>query len=804
MRTQLFLAAALLLSGCGDKDDTGTVGYEGDAAGECSDGEDNDGDGAYDCDDPDCAATAECEPEEVEGDEDGECSDDVDNDGDGATDCDDDGCADSADCAEVEELEGDEDGECSDGEDNDGDGATDCDDPDCDEDAACANQAPGSPGVLLTPAEATTSDDLTCTVTVEATDPDGDPVSYSTAWVVDSELVYTGGETTWSHERTVKGQAIQCLMYATDGLDVGTPGTSSTVTILNSAPSIAAVAIEPSAPAAGELLRCSWTGYDDADYDDDASEVSWTIDGAAAGSGSVLDASIAGGQEITCSVTAHDGEDAGNTLSATVEVGNSPPALAAVWLTPTDADVLSTLRCTPGTTEDADGDTVTYTYAWSVDGAAIAHSSSSLDLDLSYEGAEVQCSVTPFDGTDRGTSVDSNVVTVQSGPVLEVDLSSWDFGVVDVGCTDTAALTITNTGTDDLLISSATITGDPELDHDIITPAVIGAGASRSWDLAFEPSDAAAFAASLVIASNDPRGSAGLALFGEGAWVSHAESEVADLDGILPQADIIIAVDRSGSMSTEIVGMTDGLPGLTDVLRDYGVDYQLAATVNDDGCIVGSELWIDDSFSDSDAMATMEEMVDLGGSYGGNTERAFMLLQATVEDTDPGDCNDGLMREDASLHLLGLSDEPEQSGSVSGLSWTDYVAYFQAYKTDPSQVVFHAIGGDYPSGCGGSSAYTGMYEATVATGGAFVSICTTDWEATMAELGEAMAPTLGEAPSFALDHEPADSSAIVVRVNGTDIAGSWTYDASSNSITVSASAIEDGDTIVIAYDGFGC
>ncbi len=92
----------------------------------------------------------------------------------------------------------------------------------------------------------------------------------------------------------------------------------------------------------------------------------------------------------------------------------------------------------------------------------------------------------------------------------------------------------------------------------------------------------------------------------------------------------------------------------------------------------------------------------------------------------------------------------------------------------------------------------------MATGGAFVSICTTDWEATMAELGEAMAPTLGEAPSFALDHEPADSSAIVVRVNGTDIAGSWTYDASSNSITVSASAIEDGDTIVIAYDGFGC
>ena len=34
--------------------------YEGDVAGECADGADNDQDGAWDCNDPDCAGAPEC------------------------------------------------------------------------------------------------------------------------------------------------------------------------------------------------------------------------------------------------------------------------------------------------------------------------------------------------------------------------------------------------------------------------------------------------------------------------------------------------------------------------------------------------------------------------------------------------------------------------------------------------------------------------------------------------------------------------------------------------------------------------
>lgn len=62
----------------------------------CDDGEDNDEDGATDCEDTDCAAAANC----VEA---GNCADEIDNDGNGDTDCDDAACADDEACAECGE-----------------------------------------------------------------------------------------------------------------------------------------------------------------------------------------------------------------------------------------------------------------------------------------------------------------------------------------------------------------------------------------------------------------------------------------------------------------------------------------------------------------------------------------------------------------------------------------------------------------------------------------------------------------------------------------------------------------------------
>ena len=84
----------------------------------CSNGVDDDGDGAVDCADSDCVNDPVCgDPREI-------CDNGLDDDGDGAIDCADPDCSSDPYCLAGHEL-------CTNGVDDDGDGATDCEDPDC-------------------------------------------------------------------------------------------------------------------------------------------------------------------------------------------------------------------------------------------------------------------------------------------------------------------------------------------------------------------------------------------------------------------------------------------------------------------------------------------------------------------------------------------------------------------------------------------------------------------------------------------------------------------------------------------------
>jgi hypothetical protein len=76
----------------------------------CSDGRDNDGDGRYDCFDTDCAGSTRCEFN---------CADRIDDDRDGMIDCADPDCRGTVTCRYFGEA-------CTDGLDNDGDGQVDC------------------------------------------------------------------------------------------------------------------------------------------------------------------------------------------------------------------------------------------------------------------------------------------------------------------------------------------------------------------------------------------------------------------------------------------------------------------------------------------------------------------------------------------------------------------------------------------------------------------------------------------------------------------------------------------------------
>jgi hypothetical protein len=261
--------------------------------------------------------------------------------------------------------------------------------------------------------------------------------------------------------------------------------------------------------------------------------------------------------------------------------------------------------------------------------------------------------------------------------------------------------------------------------------------------------------------------------------------------------DIIFAVDRSCSMDDDIINVQNNFGTFVATLASMDADYHVVATVEDNGCINGSDLYIDNSFSSSDATTTITSMINLGGSYGANTEMAFMLLESCLaESLSSGGCNYGLIREDATLALVGVSDEVEQSVN----DWSHYVGLFQGLKNDPDDVIIHAIGGDYPSGCGGNDPYTGMYEASVATGGLFLSICATDWGSHLEALAEGSAADLS---SFGLTEDPVPTT-IVVKLNGITTTVGWEYNESSNSIDFDQDYIpEGGSTIDVTYAVYG-
>ena len=387
-------------------------------------------------------------------------------------------------------------------------------------------------------------------------------------------------------------------------------------------------------------------------------------------------------------------------------------------------------------------------------------------------------------------------------PVIELTPETYDFGSLYIGCDADQTFEIENVGTADLVVSQVdftTATLDLVFDANEATngplPWTLSPGQIKQVTVSNIPYDEFQDVAYLMVDSNDPYTSTVMstiegtgALFGEGSDVYEQP--------IKGMTDIIFAVDRSCSMYDDIENVQNNFDIFVDTMDALDADYHVAATVEDNGCINGSDLYIDRDFDPADAKATITTMINLRGSYGSNTERGFMLLESCLANVGSGDCNDGLIRDDATLNLVGVSDEPEQSVN----NYTYYISLFQSLKDDPDDVIMHAIGGDYPSGCGSASAYTGFYEATVATGGLFLSICAVDWGSHLEDLAEGSTADLS---SFPLSQYPVPAT-IEIEVDGTTTTVGWTYNPSTNAIDFDSDYVpEGGSTIVIDYALFG-
>lgn len=311
------------------------------------------------------------------------------------------------------------------------------------------NLPPTAPEVSITPAAPDTESALTAVIEKEGADAEDDGLSYVYTWTRNGVLQAFNGPTILAAD-TVRGDVWVLSVTATDGEWTSGAATAE-VTILNTAPTVASVAIAPLAPLTDDSLSVS---YETFDLDDDtvSANIRWFADEAEVGS--LADALAVSASETTSGqvwrveVTPTDGTVAGAMLSAEVKIDNTAPVLTGVFISPSEAYQGSTLSAGLQGRDDADDDVLVVTYDWMLSGRVVY---SETTAGISYyvgdleKGYVFSVSAQASDGFLTSDVVTSDTVTVlNSAPTATSALLSPEPAY------EASTLTCTGLGADDI------------------------------------------------------------------------------------------------------------------------------------------------------------------------------------------------------------------------------------------------------------------------------------------------------------------------------------------------------------------
>jgi cysteine-rich repeat protein len=282
------------------------------------------------------------------------------------------------------------------------------------------NNAPTAPVISLAPALPVTTDDLSVSIVVPASDDDGDDVTYAYRWLKDGAVLDDLSADTVPAARTQKGETWTAVVLADDGEDQSLPAQAS-VTIGNALPT-ATVTFAPVAPTRAAPLQAV-TELQDADADAVTATFSWTAEGVpVAQIGDTLPAEgLIRGQTITVRVTPNDGDDDGDVVTASVVVENALPTVERVTIAPEGAITTDVeLTANVDGAFDVDGDEVTLTWRWFVDDVEVVDVTGPvLPAFVARKGQTVVVDVTPNDGIAAGvTRASDPVVIADAAPSL--------------------------------------------------------------------------------------------------------------------------------------------------------------------------------------------------------------------------------------------------------------------------------------------------------------------------------------------------------------------------------------------------
>ena len=265
-----------------------------------------------------------------------------------------------------------------------------------------------------------------------------------------------------------------------------------------------------------------------------------------------------------------------------------------------------------------------------------------------------------------------------------------------------------------------------------------------------------------------------------------------------PAVDVLFVIDGTGSMGEELEAIRSQASAFIDSLALLGLAWQVGVTTTDPddaGELLGRP-WIITPSSPAPAEA-LALVLDVGNGHSppsAGLDAAALAIDPTT------DANIGFRREDAALHVLFVSDDDDQSGSILG---ADPASAFLALLASESSRTglparASAVVGDVPAGCSGETGNAGAgtrYVAVAtASGGTVGSICDVDFSAAAIALAESAVDWPTE---FALQASPVDGS-VTVSVDSVRTS-EFTVDAQAPAIRFTT-APPPGAAILVRYE----
>ncbi len=271
----------------------------------------------------------------------------------------------------------------------------------------------------------------------------------------------------------------------------------------------------------------------------------------------------------------------------------------------------------------------------------------------------------------------------------------------------------------------------------------------------------------------------------------------------VPEVDVLFVMDNSCSMSEEQSAVADNFPVFMDFFLGSGLDYHIGVVATDmiandfSGKLrnVRGYRFIDESTEDP--VTIFGEMVQLG-TFGSGSERGRDAAYVALERRKDG-YNAGFVREQASLHIVAISDENDQSNEVS---IAEFVQWIRGLKWAEDMISFSSIVSEAPTCPGAQSPGTNYTAVTDAVGGIFWSICTEDWGEALELLG---IQASGLKREYFLSQLPVDGTITVSVVedgvaflfaSGID----WSYNASRNSVIFTEYIPSPMAEVYVEYD----